>query len=107
MIGANKKKSGRFEIGYWLGRPFWGDGLATEAARAFTEEARALGPLEACHFVDNPASGRVLEKVGFAYTGEVEEHFSLARGLKVLSRRMKDAGAKARRERVGFEPLCA
>jgi RimJ/RimL family protein N-acetyltransferase len=98
VIGAHKKQKGQdgrslFEIGYWLGRPFWGRGYASEAARAFTAEARALGALEAAHFVDNPASGRVLEKAGFAYTGQVDDRFSLARGGKVLTRWMKDAGA--------------
>jgi RimJ/RimL family protein N-acetyltransferase len=106
VIGAHKKK-GAFEIGYWLGRPFWGRGLASEAVCAFTQEARSLGPLEAAHFVDNPASGRVLEKAGFAYTGEVDERFSLARGVKVLTRWMKDAGASMRRHAGAREPLCA
>lgn len=77
------------EIGYWIGRPFWGRGYATEALRAFADEARTLGPLEAGHFVDNPASGRVLEKGGFAYTGEVSPLFSLARGEAVDTRRMR------------------
>jgi RimJ/RimL family protein N-acetyltransferase len=83
----------RFEIGYWLGRPYWGQGYATEAARALTAYALALerGPLVATHFVDNPASGRVLEKAGFRYTGEVAPRFSLARGGKVETRMMEYA----------------
>ena len=71
-IGAHKRGEDGFEMGYWLGRPFWGQGFATEAATAFVSEAGKLGALEAGHFVDNPASGRVLSKVGFAYTGETK-----------------------------------
>lgn len=91
-IGAHKgghAKAAGFEVGYWIGRPYWGQGYATEALRGFLSQARALGPLEAGHFVDNPASGRVLEKGGFAYTGETKPHFSLARGAKAPVRRMR------------------
>lgn len=70
------------ELGYWIGRPFWGQGYATEAARAMLSLARALGHerLVASHFVDNPASGRVLRKLGFCPTGVVHDRFSLGRG---------------------------
>jgi RimJ/RimL family protein N-acetyltransferase len=91
-IGAHKgghAKAAGFEIGYWIGRPYWGQGYATEALRGFVSEARVLGPLEAGHFVDNPASGRVLEKGGFAYTGETQNFFSLGRGAKAPVRRMR------------------
>jgi RimJ/RimL family protein N-acetyltransferase len=40
------------------------------------------------HFSDNPASGRVLEKAGFLYTGEVRKGFSRARGAEAATRRM-------------------
>ena len=71
-----------FEIGYWLGKPFWGQGYATEAARAVLEEARlSLGVslIKAGAFTDNPASLRVLEKLGFVMTGVAEPYFSMAR----------------------------
>lgn len=87
-MGAHQRENGAFEIGYWFGRPFWGSGFATEALRSFTAEARKLGELQAGHFVDNPASGRVLEKGGFAYTGETPKLFSLARGESVPCKRM-------------------
>lgn len=87
-----------FEVGYWFGRPYWGAGYATEALKAFVAHARSLGRLEAGHFVDNPASGRVLEKAGFAYTGEVKPMFSLARGESALCKRMAYAGASAGRD---------
>ncbi|MBY0564913.1 MAG: GNAT family N-acetyltransferase [Hyphomonadaceae bacterium] len=95
VIGAHKRSNGAFEIGYWIGRPFWGRGVATEALLAFAVEARALGPLQSGHFVDNPASGRVLEKGGFVYTGAVEPMFSLARGANVPCKRMRDGAAEA------------
>lgn len=88
VIGAHPKANGVHELGYWFGRPFWGQGYASEAVSAFLSEADALGALEAGHFADNPASGRVLEKAGFAYTGEQTRQFSMARGHAALSHRM-------------------
>jgi RimJ/RimL family protein N-acetyltransferase len=88
LIGAHQGEGARHEIGFWLGRPFWGQGLASEALCAFVRKARGLGALEAGHFVDNPASGRVLAKAGFVYTGATALAYSLARGAAALSRRM-------------------
>lgn len=88
MIGAHKAGES-FEVGYWYGRPYWGRGFATEALSAFLSEAKKLGALLAGHFADNPASGRVLEKGGFAYTGEVTPKFSLARGASAPVREMR------------------
>lgn len=96
MIGAHKRGEDGFEMGYWFGRPYWGQGFATEAASAFVSEAGKLGALEAGHFVDNPASGRVLSKVGFAYTGETTPMFSLGRGESVPCKRMRYAAARER-----------
>lgn len=70
------------QLGYWIARAHWGRGYATEAARAVLGLARTLGHrrLIAKQFIDNPASGRVLSKVGFKLTGEVRPSYSLARG---------------------------
>lgn len=75
------------ELGYWIGQQHWGRGFATEAARAVMSLARTLGhrQLRARHFADNPASGRVLRKLGFAPTGAVSESFSPARGAMAPS----------------------
>jgi ribosomal-protein-alanine N-acetyltransferase len=62
------------EIGYWLGEPFWGRGIATEALRALTAYA-----VEHCHltrifavpFASNTASCRVLEKAGYVLEGRL------------------------------------
>lgn len=69
--GFGRKPSGAIEIGYWIARAHWGQGYAVEAGRQLIEIARTLGleRLEAGHFIDNPASGRVLEKLGFVATG--------------------------------------
>jgi len=60
------------EIGYWLGVPYWGEGYATEAARAVIDHAFGElrhEALQAGARVSNPASRRVLEKCGFQWTG--------------------------------------
>lgn len=88
VIGAHQGEGLRHDVGYWLGRAYWGRGFASEALSAFLSEAAALGPLEAGHFVDNPASGRVLEKAGFVYTGETAPVFSMGRGASAPSRKM-------------------
>jgi RimJ/RimL family protein N-acetyltransferase len=73
------------EIGYWLTPSAWGCGYATEAGRAVVDMARhALGQerLVSGHFADNPASGRVLGKLGFRPVGAEQRH-CLARGEDV------------------------
>ena len=60
------------EVGYWLGEPFWGRGIATAALKALTEYAFAefdLLRLYATVMEWNPASARVLEKAGYQYEG--------------------------------------
>ena len=64
------------EVGYWLGRAFWGRGLATEALRALTEYAFAtfdLARLYAVVFAWNPASARVLEKANFTQEARLRD----------------------------------
>ena len=60
------------ELGYWLGEPYWGRGIITIAVRAVTEYAfheLALSRIESYVFSWNPASARVLEKLGFEREG--------------------------------------
>jgi len=75
-------------MGYWIARQHWGKGFATEACRSLIEIARTLKlpRLEASHFIDNPASGRVLEKLGFVPTGMSAERYSCARGGEAIAR---------------------
>ena len=86
--GLGRRASGAVEFGYWIARPHWGRGFATEAGQALIAIARALGltRLEASHFLDNPASGRVLEKLGFRSTGMVAPRLSCARGVEIPAR---------------------
>jgi RimJ/RimL family protein N-acetyltransferase len=78
---------GEPELGYWIAREHWGRGYATEAAGAVLKIARTLGHrrVVAGHFADNPASGKVLRKLGFRPTGLVRQRFSQARGTWVDS----------------------
>jgi RimJ/RimL family protein N-acetyltransferase len=89
--GLGRRASGAVEMGYWIARPFWGRGLATEACEALINIARALGlpSLEGSHFIDNPASARVLEKLGFEPLGIVAPRMSCARGAEVPARLMR------------------
>lgn len=84
-IGLEHTGSGSVEIGYWLSRPNWGLGYATEAGRAVLNIARALGHrhVGAEHYVDNPASGNVLRKLGFRSTGQISPRYSLGRKAQV------------------------
>lgn len=89
--GLGRRPSGAVELGYWIARPFWGRGLATEAGTALLDIARTLGfpSLEASHFTDNPASGRVLEKLGFEPIGIIAPRLSCARGAEIPARLMR------------------
>ena len=84
-IGVHQLPSGEDELGYWIARPFWGRGIATEAGRAVIANARdtlRLRRLASGHFLDNPASGRVLAKLGFRPIG-TEPRYSVGRGAEV------------------------
>jgi len=73
---------GEAELGYWIARPYWGLGFATEASRAVIHIAKTIGykKLIASHFTDNPASGNVLRKLGFQSTGKIDQRHSNGRG---------------------------
>ncbi len=65
------------EVGYWLGEPFWGRGIATTALSALTEFAFGhfdLVRIYATTFEWNPASARVLEKAGYQYEGRLRKN---------------------------------
>lgn len=79
-------QDGEVELGYWLARDMWGLGYATEAGHAVIRMARhslRLPRLVSGHFIDNPASGRVLTKLGFRATGQTVARESRARGTAV------------------------
>lgn len=88
-VGLHPAEDGTPELGYWLARRFWGRGIATEAARAMVAAARdglRRRRLVSGHFIDNPASGRVLEKIGFRPRGQIVPRFSAGRGVTVPCR---------------------
>lgn len=67
----------RAELGYWIGKPYWNQGLATEAARTVVRygfEELGLNRVYASHLTRNPASGRVMQKVGMIYEGRLRQH---------------------------------
>ncbi len=92
--GLMPDEDGGVDLGYWIARPYWGLGFATEAARALVHAGRALGHtrIRARHAVDNPASGRVLRKLGFRPTGDFVRIHSKGRGEEVLTMVYEDAG---------------
>ena len=80
LIGAiGLTIDGRFnkaELGYWIGKPFWNKGYATEAAKAvigFGFGELRLNRIGAGHFARNPSSGRVMEKIGMQPEGTTRQ----------------------------------
>ena len=88
MIGSAgyfRRRSGAAEVGFWLGREQWGHGFATEAASAVLRHGFSVdgyASFSSAHFVDNPASGRVLKKLGFHPVG-LARMWCSARGTEV------------------------
>lgn len=90
LCAVDRWDDGVWELGYWYGRNYWRQGYASEAARAvmrFAFEDLGALMLTAGWFVDNPASGRVLEKLGFAPCGTMQRH-CVSRGAEITSNRM-------------------
>ncbi|MBO7074235.1 MAG: GNAT family N-acetyltransferase [Bacteroidales bacterium] len=59
--------------GYWIAKPYWNQGICTEALKLMMDHIRKTTDIKSLisgHFVDNPASGKVMEKCGFVPTGE-------------------------------------
>ena len=91
LLGFDHDRGPRAEIGYALGRRFWNRGYATEAVRGALKWVKRdwrKAVVVAGHFADNPASGQVLCKAGFLYTGDVQRRPSRARGRDDVPTRM-------------------
>lgn len=89
-------REGEPTVGYWVGKPYWGMGICTEALRLMIDHIRRttnIPSLISGHFIDNPASGRVMEKCGFKPTGETAFDNKLYQGadkpIKVLRLTLK------------------
>lgn len=89
VVGLDAHPGPVWELGYWLGKPWWGHGYITEAAAAildWAEQTHAIRAFVAGHYVDNPASGRVLTKLGFSPVG-TRDMTGTARGFASPARR--------------------
>lgn len=81
VIGGSFTQYASFDFGYWLAPEAWGKGYATEASAAFMDwvvRKHGVKAFTAGHIDDNPASGRVLEKLGFIHAGR-SRYFVLGR----------------------------
>lgn len=107
-VGIDPAGNETHELGYWFTPGAWGKGYATEAARGVLAAARAAGirRVTSGHFVDNPASGRVLRKLGFRPTGRVEPMWSKGRNGEVACARF-ELELEAEDCRQGPEPRLA
>ena len=74
-------------LGYWIGRAYWNNGYATEAAWAVVRNARSLGITEVQSevFVENKASARVLEKLGFQNVGQIARDIPQRGGMRMIN----------------------
>ena len=75
LVIFEKHKSG--ELGYWVGKPYWNNGYCTEASLAILKygfESRNLHRIHAKFYTRNPASGRVLQKIGMTHEGTLRDH---------------------------------
>lgn len=74
-VGLNLTRAHRrAELGYWIAKSRWGQGLATEASRAvmaYGFDTLGLHRIDAHHFVENPASGAVMRKLGMQREGRL------------------------------------
>lgn len=71
------------EVGYWVARPYWNRGIATEALQLLIDycfRQRGFRTLWADYFPDNQASGRMMQKCGFKDTGQLNHCSRLAIG---------------------------
>lgn len=94
-VGLQPNGEGSYELGYWIGEKWWGEGFATEAAQRVV--GFAFGDLGAArltsgYFKDNPASGRVLDKCGFQYVGESMEGSAARSGKSPLCSVILESG---------------
>ena len=67
----------RAELGYWIGKPYWKNGYCTEAGRAVLQygfSVLKLNRIHASHLKRNPASGRVMQKLGMVHEGCARQH---------------------------------
>jgi len=77
-VGASLEEDNKLDLGYWIGKDYWGNGYATEAAKGFikyVKEETNFKEITACYIKGNTDSLNVLRKLGFEEMGECEEYF--------------------------------
>jgi len=68
----------RGELGYWIGKPYWNQGYASEASQRLVSygfDVLGLNRIHATYFADNPASERVMQKIGMRYEGLMRQYY--------------------------------
>ncbi|MFV0298988.1 MAG: GNAT family N-acetyltransferase [Hyphomicrobiaceae bacterium] len=100
-VGYFQTRAGWAELGFWLGRDYWGYGFGTEASKPVIRHGLEAGQkgFSSAHFVDNRASGNLLRKLGFESVGEMSM-WCAARGAEVAAIRLWLSPERAR-ELVG------
>ena len=76
-IGLHDRGDDKAELGYWIAVPFWNKGYATEAASAilnFGIKELKFHKIYATHFIHNPASGKIMEKIGMQKEAILKHH---------------------------------
>lgn len=107
-VGYFRRSAGAGELGFWLGRDYWGHGIATEAARAVVAYGFETGRLPAfssSHFLDNPASQRVLVKLGFVPCGESSIWCEARKSMVPTMEYWLSAGSGAKPDHSGWRNL--
>ena len=77
-VGLTPEENNDYDLGFWIGRDYWGKGYVTEAAMAliqFAKKELKLKQIKACHIKGNTSSSNVLRRLGFKEIGECEEFF--------------------------------
>lgn len=76
-IGLHDREDDKAELGYWIAIPYWNKGYVTEAARAvinFGFKDLEINKIYATHFLHNPASGKIMEKIGMEQEALLKQH---------------------------------
>ncbi|GAB0154994.1 GNAT family N-acetyltransferase [Chryseobacterium sp. Alg-005] len=76
-IGLHDRGDDKAELGYWLAKPFWNNGFVTEAAKAilvFGFKELQFNKIYATHFIHNPASGKIMQKIGMEKEALLKQH---------------------------------
>lgn len=76
-IGLHDRGDDKAELGYWMGKPFWNKGYVTEAAAALIDfgfKELQINKIYATYFLHNPASGRIMEKIGMEKEALLKQH---------------------------------